>query len=104
ATLGTFATAWYTVLAISFDLGGLVNLEPGGYVVAAATLIALVGALALPFERPEPDPFDPDDTGWERFKHESGHRWATVRAAFTSHSPGPVRALPSYVEILIIVA
>ncbi|MFJ9658071.1 branched-chain amino acid ABC transporter permease [Streptomyces griseoflavus] len=103
AVLGTFATAWYTVLAISFQLGGLVNLEPGGYLVAAATLIALLGALALPFDRPELDPIDPDETGWERFKHEAGHGWATFRAAFASGSPRPVRTLPSYVEILIIV-
>src|SRR5690606_25992638 len=37
AALGTFVTAWYTVIAISVQLGGVVNLEPGGFVVAAAT-------------------------------------------------------------------
>ncbi|GJF22146.1 MULTISPECIES: branched-chain amino acid ABC transporter permease [Streptomyces] len=104
AALATFATAWYTVVAMSFQLGGVVNLEPGGYVVAAATLIALLGSLALPFERPEPDPVDPDDTGWEQFKHTAGQNWQTVRAAFASGTPRPVRALPSYAEILIIVA
>ncbi|MCG8971121.1 MULTISPECIES: branched-chain amino acid ABC transporter permease [Streptomyces] len=104
AALATFATAWYTVVAMSVQLGGVVNLEPGGYVVAAATLIALLGSLALPFERPEPDPVDPDDTGWEQFKHTAGQNWQTVRAAFASGTPRPVRALPSYAEILIIVA
>ncbi|MFD8272704.1 branched-chain amino acid ABC transporter permease [Streptomyces flaveolus] len=104
AALATFATAWYTVVAMSFQLGGVVNLEPGGYVVAAATLIALLGSLALPFERPEPDPVDPDDTGWEQFKHTAGQNWQTVRAAFASGTPRPARALPSYAEILIIVA
>ncbi|MFF9490958.1 branched-chain amino acid ABC transporter permease [Streptomyces flaveolus] len=104
AALATFATAWYTVVAMSFQLGGVVNLEPGGYVVAAATLIALLGSLALPFERPGPDPVDPDDTGWEQFKHTAGQNWQTVRAAFASGTPRPVRALPSYAEILIIVA
>ncbi|MEV5638885.1 branched-chain amino acid ABC transporter permease [Streptomyces flaveolus] len=104
AALATFATAWYTVVAMSFQLGGVVNLEPGGYVVAAATLIALLGSLALPFERPEPDPADPDDTGWEQFKHTAGQNWQTVRAAFASGTPRPARALPSYAEILIIVA
>jgi branched-chain amino acid transport system permease protein len=104
AALATFATAWYTVVAMSVQLGGVVNLEPGGYVVAAATLIALLGSLALPFERPEPDPADPDDTGWEQFKHTAGQNWQTVRAAFASGTPRPVRALPSYAEILIIVA
>ncbi|MEV8125625.1 branched-chain amino acid ABC transporter permease [Streptomyces sp. NPDC085944] len=104
AALAAFATTWYTVIAISAQLGGLVNLEPGGYLAAAVTLIALIGSLALPVERPEPDPFDPDDTGWERFRHNSAHNWQTVKAAFTSGSPRPVRALPSYAEILIIVA
>ncbi|WP_431988145.1 branched-chain amino acid ABC transporter permease [Streptomyces parvulus] len=104
AALSAFATTWYTVIAISAQLGGLVNLEPGAYVAAAATLVAFLGALALPFERPEPDPFDPDDTGWEQFKHTSGNNWQTVKAAFASGTPRTLRPLPSYVEILIIVA
>ncbi|AKZ55143.1 Branched chain amino acid transport permease [Streptomyces ambofaciens ATCC 23877] len=104
AALAAFATTWYTIIAISAQLGGLVNLEPGGYVAAGATLLALLGSLALPFERPAPDPFDPDDTGWEQFKHTTSHNWQTVRAAFAPGTPRPVRALPSYVEILIIVA
>jgi branched-chain amino acid transport system permease protein len=69
AALATFATVWYTVLAITADLGGVVNLEPGGFIAAIASLAALLGALALPFERPEPEPYDPDDTGWELFRH-----------------------------------
>ncbi|WP_432084038.1 branched-chain amino acid ABC transporter permease [Streptomyces sp. WAC 04229] len=104
AALAAFATTWYTVIAISSQLGGLVNLEPGAYVAAAATLIAFLGSLALPFVRPEPDPFDPDDTGWEQFKHTSGNNWQTVKAAFAAGTPRPLRALPSYAEILIIVA
>ncbi|MFD5805677.1 MULTISPECIES: branched-chain amino acid ABC transporter permease [unclassified Streptomyces] len=104
AALAAFATTWYTVIAISAQLGGLVNLEPGAYVAAVATLLAVLGSLALPFERPEPDPFDPDDTGWEQFKHTTAHNWQTIRAAFAGGTPRPVRALPSYVEILIIVA
>ncbi|WP_217140497.1 branched-chain amino acid ABC transporter permease [Streptomyces sp. AC627_RSS907] len=104
AALAAFATTWYTVIAISTQLGGVVNLEPGGYIAAATTLIALLGSLALPFERPEPDPFDPDDTGWEQFKHTASQNWQTVKAAFAAGTPRPLRALPSYVEILIIVA
>ncbi|MFC8607747.1 branched-chain amino acid ABC transporter permease, partial [Streptomyces olivaceus] len=104
AALAAFLTAWYTVVAISAQLGGVVNLEPGGYVAAAATLIALLGSLALPVQRPEPDPFDPDDTGWEQFKHTSAHNWQVVKAAFASGSPRPLRPLPSYAEILVIVA
>ncbi|MEU6588761.1 branched-chain amino acid ABC transporter permease [Streptomyces sp. NPDC046881] len=104
ATLATFATAWYTVIAISTDLGGVVNLEPGGYLVAVASLAALAGALSLPFQRPEPDPIDPDDTGWEKFKHGAAHKWEITKAVFAGGSPRPVAALPSYAEILIIVA
>lgn len=62
ASLGTFATAWFTVIAITVQLGGVVNLEPGGYIVAIATLGSLLGALSLPFQRPEPDVGDPEDT------------------------------------------
>ncbi|MEG3626153.1 branched-chain amino acid ABC transporter permease [Streptomyces poriticola] len=103
AALATFATTWYTILAISFQLGGLVNLEPGGYIAALVTLAALLGALALPFQRPEPDPVDPDDTGWEQYKHRLAHGWQTLRATFSAGAPRPVRTLPSYAEILIIV-
>ncbi|MFC3576262.1 branched-chain amino acid ABC transporter permease [Streptomyces yaanensis] len=46
--LGAFGTTWYTVLAIAAKLGGLVNLEPGGYVAAVASLLPVLGALALP--------------------------------------------------------
>ncbi|APE26165.1 branched-chain amino acid ABC transporter permease [Streptomyces venezuelae] len=104
AALASFATAWFTVGAISVDLGGPVNLEPGGAVVALATLLALLGALALPFERPKLLPVDPEDTGWDQFKHRSANNWATFKAAFAT---GPVRRLPamhSSVEILIITA
>jgi branched-chain amino acid transport system permease protein len=104
AALATFATTWYTVIAISADLGGIVNLEPGGFIVAIASLAALLGALALPFERPEPDPIDPDDTGWELFKHQARHKRETLKAALASGTPRRVGTLPSYAEILIIVA
>ncbi|MGW2459037.1 branched-chain amino acid ABC transporter permease [Streptomyces argyrophyllae] len=104
ATLATFATSWYTVLAISADLGGLVNLEPGGFLVALGSLAALAGALALPFRRPEPEPIDPDDTGWEKFKHGAAHKWETTKALFAAGTPRPAPTLPSYAEILIIVA
>ncbi|MCG7211014.1 branched-chain amino acid ABC transporter permease [Streptomyces arenae] len=104
AALGTFGTAWYTVIAITVKLGGLVNLDPGGFVVAIATLASVIGALALPFERPEPDPVDPDDTGWELFKHNSRQNWNTFRAAFAAKTPAPAAPLPSWAEILVIVA
>ncbi|MFI2433869.1 branched-chain amino acid ABC transporter permease [Streptomyces sp. NPDC018693] len=104
AAFGTFATAWYTVLAISGKLGGLVNLEPGGWIVAVVTLLSVIGAAALPFDHPEPDPIDPEDTGWEQFKHERRHNWAVLKAAVASGPLAPARKLPSYAEILIITA
>ncbi|MEW2314817.1 branched-chain amino acid ABC transporter permease [Streptomyces bauhiniae] len=102
AALGTFTTAWYTVIAISAKLGGVVNLEPGGYLVALATLVALLGALALPFQRPEPDPVDPDDTGWEAFRHRARQKRADLKAAFAAEPPAPGRTLPAWAEILVI--
>ncbi|MEV5436305.1 branched-chain amino acid ABC transporter permease [Streptomyces sp. NPDC052682] len=105
AALGTFATAWYTVLAISVELGGLVNLEPGGWIVALVTLAGLLGALALPFEHPEPEPHDPDDTGWEHVRHGLRTKGALIKAAFATGPVAPVtRKLPAYAEILVIVA
>ncbi|MDT0451776.1 branched-chain amino acid ABC transporter permease [Streptomyces hesseae] len=53
---GTLATTWYTLIAIATRLGGLVNLEPGGYLAGAAALATLTGALALPSGPPRPLP------------------------------------------------
>ncbi|MFF7445059.1 MULTISPECIES: branched-chain amino acid ABC transporter permease [unclassified Streptomyces] len=104
AALGTFATAWYTVIAISVQLGGVVNLEPGGWIAAIVTLAAVLGAYALPFERPEPEPTDPDDTGWEQFRHKARHNWTIFKSAVASGTPTKARELPAYAEILVIVA
>ncbi|MFF8967977.1 branched-chain amino acid ABC transporter permease [Streptomyces sp. NPDC014995] len=104
AALGTFATAWYTVIAISAQLGGLVNLEPGAWVAAIATLATLLGALSLPFALPETELTDPDDTGWEQFRHSTRAQWTVVKASFASGTATPARKLPAYAEILIIVA
>ncbi|MFJ8977478.1 branched-chain amino acid ABC transporter permease [Streptomyces sp. NPDC102282] len=68
--LGTFATTWFTVIAITVELGGIVNLEPGGYVAAVASAVPLAAFLL------------PDDTRKARRPRE----------------------LPSWAEILIIVA
>ncbi|WP_105972746.1 branched-chain amino acid ABC transporter permease [Streptomyces geranii] len=46
--LGTFGTTWFTVVAIAVNLDGLVNLEPGAYVAAVASLLTVIGAFALP--------------------------------------------------------
>ncbi|MEV8564152.1 branched-chain amino acid ABC transporter permease [Streptomyces sp. NPDC051322] len=52
AALAAFAVVWYTILAIAFELGGLVNLDPGGWIAAVGTALSVAGALALP--RPGP--------------------------------------------------
>ncbi|WP_031487897.1 branched-chain amino acid ABC transporter permease [Streptomyces bicolor] len=48
SALAGFAVTWYAVIAISVELGGLVNLEPGGYIAALASLLPVLGALSLP--------------------------------------------------------
>ncbi|MEU9299406.1 branched-chain amino acid ABC transporter permease [Streptomyces sp. NPDC048269] len=104
AALAAFTTAWYAILAITTTLGGIVNLEPGGIVVALATLVTLVGALSLPFERPVLEGPDPDDSAWEQRKHHLRNRWTTVKAALATGTPRPARPLPAWVEILLIAA
>ncbi|MGW1670894.1 branched-chain amino acid ABC transporter permease [Streptomyces sp. NPDC002324] len=104
AALGTFTTAWYTIIAISAKLGGVVNLEPGGWIAGIATLVALLGALSLPYARPETEPGDPDDTGWDQFRHKARQQRTVVKGAFASGTATPARQLPAYAEILIIVA
>ncbi|WP_051653916.1 branched-chain amino acid ABC transporter permease [Kitasatospora cheerisanensis] len=51
AALGTLAVCWYSVAAIAVELDGLVNLDPGGWVAAVGSLLAVVGALGLPLDR-----------------------------------------------------
>jgi branched-chain amino acid transport system permease protein len=49
--LGGLATTWYTLIAICVELGGAVNLEPGGWIAGIAALIPVLGALGLPGPR-----------------------------------------------------
>ncbi|MFE7525813.1 branched-chain amino acid ABC transporter permease [Kitasatospora sp. NPDC057542] len=51
AATGALAVAVYAVTSISAELGGLANLEPGGWVLTAGGLIAVLGALGLPLDR-----------------------------------------------------
>ncbi|RKT18499.1 branched-chain amino acid transport system permease protein [Streptomyces sp. 1114.5] len=51
AATGALALAAYSVATISVELGGLANLEPGGWVLAAGGLLAVLGALGLPLDR-----------------------------------------------------
>lgn len=51
AATGALAVAAYSVASISVELGGLANLEPGGWVLAAGGLLTITGALGLPLDR-----------------------------------------------------
>ncbi|MFJ5777215.1 branched-chain amino acid ABC transporter permease [Streptomyces sp. NPDC093094] len=104
AAFGTFATAWYTIIAISTQLGGLVNLEPGGWIAGVATLAAVLGAFSLSFDWPEPEPIDPEDSKSEQLRHRLRGVGAVLKAALATGPSAPARKLPSYAEILIIVA
>ena len=90
--LGTFATTWYTIIAIAVELGGLANLEPGGWVAAATSLLTLVAAFGLPIDIPA-------DAG-------SHGRSAPLRQRFVQAFKAPVpdkaAPLPSWFEIVII--
>ncbi|MFC5800544.1 branched-chain amino acid ABC transporter permease [Streptomyces formicae] len=46
--LGGIGTTWFTLIAITVELGGVVNLEPGGFVAAVASAIPVVTAYLLP--------------------------------------------------------
>ncbi|MFB6990561.1 branched-chain amino acid ABC transporter permease [Streptomyces sp. NPDC056178] len=88
--LGTFGTTGYTIGAIAYDLGGIVNLEPGAWVSGIGALIAAVAALGLPDDQPH-STTGPEANAWQRFRN-------SLRA------PAARRAepLPAWAEILII--
>lgn len=86
--LGTLGTTGYALGAISYNLGGLVNLEPGAWISGIGALIAALAALGLPADQPHTR-----TTAWERFRD-------SLRAPT---APRP-RTLPDWAEILIIVA
>lgn len=54
--LATFATTWFTVIAIAVELGGLVNLEPGAWLAAVATALTVALSFALPARPNQPEP------------------------------------------------
>ncbi|WP_051950571.1 branched-chain amino acid ABC transporter permease [Actinacidiphila yeochonensis] len=104
---GTFGTTWYTVLAIAKELGGLANLDPGGFVAAVASLLLLVGTLALPLDRHPLE--DPEAEYYElgRFSENGAARggYRTLRQARLRHGALPVpdpRGLPAALQYLVI--
>ncbi|MFB7664610.1 branched-chain amino acid ABC transporter permease [Kitasatospora sp. NPDC056138] len=92
AALGTAVTTWFTLIAISAELGGLANLEPGGWIAGATSLLAVAGALGLPLDR------HPRGTG------QGATRYLGLRLAKVDRPLPAVRELPSWVEVLLIVA
>jgi branched-chain amino acid transport system permease protein len=108
--LGTLGTTWYTAIAIAAKLGGLANLDPGAYVAAVASLLLLIGALALPIHRHPEEPENAEYYELGRFA-ESGTARATyrrLREARLDHSglpiSDPVKTLPVWARYAIIVA
>ncbi|MFD4757487.1 branched-chain amino acid ABC transporter permease [Streptomyces sp. NPDC058439] len=88
--LGTLGTTGYTIGAITYDLGGVVNLEPGAWVSGIGALIAAIAALGLPDDQPHTTTATAT-TAWQRFRNSLG--------APPARRTNP---LPSWAEILII--
>ncbi|MFI9200895.1 branched-chain amino acid ABC transporter permease [Streptomyces sp. NPDC053048] len=93
----TLATTWYTLITIAVQLGGTVNLEPGGYLAGAATLATLIGTLALPTERT-------GNTGNIENAERTDNTEATKSTGATERPLPPAKPLPAWAEILIIAA
>ncbi|WP_329115801.1 branched-chain amino acid ABC transporter permease [Streptomyces sp. NBC_01465] len=88
--VGTFATTWFTVIAIAQELGGIANLEPGGFVAAATSLITVLAALGLPLPRTT----DPTANGLKK---------SLFPVFGTGGTPlSRPKQLPSWAEILIV--
>lgn len=51
AALGLLGTMGFTVGAISVELGGVVNLEPGAWIGLVGAIIAFVASLGLPHDQ-----------------------------------------------------
>ncbi|MBM9505575.1 branched-chain amino acid ABC transporter permease [Actinacidiphila acididurans] len=106
--LGTLGTTWYTVIDIAAKLGGMANLDPGGFVAAIGSLLLFAGALALPIDR---HPVEPADAEYFELGRLSGngptvgaYRW--LREARLNHSDLPVgdaRRLNPWLQRLAVV-
>ncbi len=89
AALGTLGVTWYTAAAITVNLGGLINLEPGGVIAALAALLTVAGALGLPADTP---------VG----KDTAGSTGRRLLHSFKAPAPTPAKDLPAWKEILAI--
>jgi branched-chain amino acid transport system permease protein len=106
---GTFVTTWYTVLAIAQELGGIANLDPGGFVAAVGSLVLLIGTLALPLHRHPREQPDAEFYELGRFSETASVRsgYRRLREARLNHVDLPVsdpgRTLPTWVQYLIVI-
>ncbi|MFF8985298.1 branched-chain amino acid ABC transporter permease [Streptomyces globisporus] len=91
AALGLLGTMGFTVGAISVELGGVVNLEPGAWIGLVGAIIALVASLGLPHDQDITDTTNPSPL-------------ETFLNSLRAPAPGRPKELPSWAEILIIVA
>jgi branched-chain amino acid transport system permease protein len=87
--LGTLGTTGYTLGAISYRLGGAVNLEPGAWVAGIAALLTAVFALGLPADVNDPDA--------------AANPWGRLRTQLKAPAPRAASiTLPSWAEIILI--
>ncbi|MET9500119.1 branched-chain amino acid ABC transporter permease [Streptomyces sp. NPDC006622] len=89
--LGVLGSTGYAMGAISDELGGVVNLEPGAWISGIGSLVAVIGALGLPADQPH------DSVG-------RPNAWGRIRHALTAPEPRRAKDLPAWAEILIIAA
>ncbi|MET7285078.1 branched-chain amino acid ABC transporter permease [Streptomyces sp. NPDC005573] len=89
--LGVLGTTGYTLGAIAYELGGVVNLEPGASVSGIGALLAVMGALGLPADQPHGD-------------HDTPGLWGRLRHALSAPEPARAKDLPAWAEILVIAA
>ncbi|MCU7825365.1 branched-chain amino acid ABC transporter permease [Kitasatospora sp. DSM 101779] len=94
------ATTWFTLIAIATELGGLANLEPGGWIAGVASLLPLIGALGLP--QTGPTVGLPSSGGVLAItRHYLG---SFTRLVGPNPDLAPVKPLNRWVETLIIIA
>ncbi|MDA5282158.1 branched-chain amino acid ABC transporter permease [Streptomyces sp. Isolate_45] len=105
AAFGSLATTLFTLIAITVELGGLANLEPGGYVAAAGVILAFIGALGLPLDRKPVE--DLPRWNWFLAVIVGIAIYALYRHIRLGRREGKLpkaRELPSWAEILIVAA